>query len=69
VLTNDGWFDDSACTRQHILWAKVRALELGKNVLWVNNNGFSGLINPMGKFSKSLSYMERGIIILKLNIP
>ncbi|MEN3033849.1 MAG: apolipoprotein N-acyltransferase [Aquificaceae bacterium] len=69
VLTNDGWFDDSACTRQHILWAKVRALELGKNVLWVNNNGFSGYINPMGRFSRSLSYMEKGIIILTLSIP
>ena len=62
VLTNDGWFKDSDCTHQHYLWARVRALENGKYVLWVNNSGDTGVINPYGKTLQRMPYMKRGII-------
>ncbi|MFN7065566.1 MAG: apolipoprotein N-acyltransferase [Aquificaceae bacterium] len=68
VLTNDGWFKDSDCTHQHYLWARVRALETAKYLLWVNNSGDTGLIDPYGKVIKRLSYMERGIIFHEVKL-
>ncbi|MCS7171343.1 MAG: apolipoprotein N-acyltransferase [Aquificaceae bacterium] len=61
VLTNDGWFGNSDCTHQHYLWARVRALENGKYVLWVNNSGDTGYIDPYGKILEKMPYMKRGI--------
>ncbi len=62
VLTNDGWFEDSDCTHQHYLWARVRALERGKYLLWVNNSGDTGIIDPMGRVLERMPYMKRGIV-------
>ncbi|RMH80121.1 MAG: apolipoprotein N-acyltransferase [Acidobacteria bacterium] len=62
VLTNDGWFDDSDCTAQHLRWARVRALESGKFVLWVNNSGYTGIIDPYGSVSQLLSYGKRAVL-------
>ncbi|MEN3027895.1 MAG: apolipoprotein N-acyltransferase [Aquificaceae bacterium] len=61
VLTNDGWFKDSDCTHQHYLWARVRALENGKYLLWVNNSGDTGVIDPYGRVLGRMPYMKRGI--------
>ncbi len=62
VLTNDGWFKDSDCVSQHYLWARVRALETGKYVLWVNNSGDTGIIDPMGRVLERMPYMKRGVV-------
>ncbi|MCX7990390.1 MAG: apolipoprotein N-acyltransferase [Aquificaceae bacterium] len=61
VLTNDGWFKDSDCTHQHYLWARVRALENGRYLLWVNNSGDTGVIDPYGRVLSRMPYMKRGI--------
>ncbi len=62
VLTNDGWFGDSDCAAQHYLWARVRAMETGKYLLWVNNSGDTGIIDPMGRVIKRMPYMKRGVV-------
>ncbi|MCX8059802.1 MAG: apolipoprotein N-acyltransferase, partial [Aquificaceae bacterium] len=61
VLTNDGWFRDSDCTHQHYLWARVRALENGKYLLWVNNSGDTGVIDLYGRALSKMPYMKRGV--------
>ncbi|MFN4012808.1 MAG: apolipoprotein N-acyltransferase [Aquificaceae bacterium] len=63
VLTNDGWFKNSDCTHQHYLWGRIRALENGKYVLWVNNSGDTGFIDPFGRSIKRMPYMKRGIVV------
>ena len=63
VLTNDGWFNDSDCTHQHFTWARVRAIENGKFVLWVNNSGDTAIIDPFGRVLKREPYMKRSILI------
>lgn len=62
VLTNDGWFKDSDCAFQHRRWAKVRALEVGKYVLWVDNSGYTSVIDPFGRVVTSLPYGKRGVL-------
>ncbi|MCS6957754.1 MAG: apolipoprotein N-acyltransferase [Aquificaceae bacterium] len=61
VLTNDGWFKDSDCTHQHYLWARVRALENGKYLLWVNNTGDTGVVDHRGRVISKMPYMKRGV--------
>ncbi len=62
VFTNDGWFKDSDCVYQHLRWARVRAVENGLYVLWLNNSGGTGVIDYMGRVLERLPYMERGIL-------
>ena len=62
VFTNDGWFKDSDCSFQHLQWARVRAIENGMYVLWVNNSGDTGVIDYKGRVLKKLPYMKRGIL-------
>ena len=63
VLTNDGWFRDSDGTFQHLRQARVRALETGKFVLWVNNTGPSAVISPEGKRLNDIPYGKAGYLI------
>jgi len=68
VLTNDGWFNNSDCTHQHFTWAKVRALENAKFVLWVNNSGDTAVIDPSGDVLKRLPYMEKSILVYSVKL-
>lgn len=49
VLTNDGWYGDSAGPYQHFSSAVMRAVEEGLTVVRSANNGISGIINPLGE--------------------
>lgn len=62
VLTNDGWFRDSDGTFQHLRQARVRALETGKYLLWVNNTGPSAVISPRGEVLKLIPYGKEGLL-------
>ncbi|MEZ0361610.1 MAG: apolipoprotein N-acyltransferase [Hydrogenobacter sp.] len=68
VLTNDGWFNDSDCSHQHFVWAKIRALENEKFVLWVNNAGDTAIIDPFGNVVEKLPYMKRDILIYHVKL-
>jgi len=65
VLTNDGWFRDSDGTFQHLRHARVRAVEIGRYVLWVNNTGPSAVISPEGKILKEIPYGKVGYIMFE----
>jgi len=66
VLTNDAWFEDSDGTYQHMKFARIRALEEGKYVLWVNNTGPSGVISPKGEVIKAIEYGRREVLLFTL---
>ena len=48
VITNDGWWGNTAGRKQHFLYAKLRAIETRKYVARSANTGISGVIDPMG---------------------
>lgn len=48
VLTNDGWWKESAGSWQHFGYARIRAIETRRNVLQCANTGISGVINSRG---------------------
>lgn len=70
-ITNDGWFGSSIGPIQHLHIAKTRAIEQGKPVIRVSNNGISAIIGPQGKILSAipLNTMKAINIALPQNYP
>jgi len=62
VLTNDAWFRDSDGNYQHMKWARVRAIENEKPIVWVNNIGPSAIINQKGEIVKKTEYGKPSLL-------
>ena len=45
---------------------RIRALETGKYVLWVNNSSDTGFIDPYGRPIKRMAYMEKGVVVYEV---
>lgn len=56
IITNDGWWGDSAGHKQHFAYARLRAIEHRKWVARSANNGISGIISPDGKVQLETEY-------------
>jgi apolipoprotein N-acyltransferase len=56
VLTNDGWFGDTAALEQHFRIGRIRAIEYGVPLIQASNTGVSGVIDSDGTvLNKALS--------------
>lgn len=67
IMTNDGWWGKTAGHRQHLQYAKLRAIENRKWVARSANTGISAVIDNTGTIVASKGWNETGII--KYNIP
>jgi apolipoprotein N-acyltransferase len=65
-ITNDGWFGKSIGPHQHLMMARLRAMESGLPVVRANYSGVSAIINPLGEVLNKLDLMERGIMDVKI---
>jgi apolipoprotein N-acyltransferase len=53
TVSNDAWFGRSIAQAQHIEMAQMRALEMGRPVLFVANDGITAIINENGKIQSA----------------
>lgn len=61
-LSDDAWFGHSIAAAQHLQMAQMRALETGRFVLSITNNGRTAIINPEGKIVAALPAYQSGVL-------
>lgn len=66
VITNDGWWGNTPGYRQHLSYAKLRAIESNRYVVRSANTGISGMIDNKGNSYDLTPYWEEAVI--KVNV-
>jgi apolipoprotein N-acyltransferase len=59
-ISNDGWFGRSSAPAQHLMMARVRAVENRRWLLRDTNNGFTVSVDPYGRVAAELATDIRG---------
>jgi apolipoprotein N-acyltransferase len=59
-VSNDGWFGRSAAPAQHVMMARVRAVESRRWLLRDTNNGYTVSVDPYGRVIASMATDIRG---------
>ncbi|MFZ4546332.1 MAG: apolipoprotein N-acyltransferase [Bacteroidales bacterium] len=68
VITNDGWWGNTAGHRQHLLFSSIRAIETRRSIARSANTGISCFINQRGDISLRTEYWKPAAIRQKINI-
>ncbi len=56
IITNDGWWGNTAGHKQHFAFARLRAIENRRDVVRSANTGISGFINQRGDVLEQTEY-------------
>ncbi|CDF78784.1 apolipoprotein N-acyltransferase [Formosa agariphila KMM 3901] len=67
IMTNDAWWGNTQGHKQHLSYARLRAIETRRAIARSANTGISAFISPKGDIIKTLAYEEQGS--LKARIP
>jgi len=62
TVSNDTWFGNSIAPQQHMQIARARALENGRWMIRVTNNGITGLIDPQGELVASSPRFQQAVL-------
>lgn len=63
-ISNDGWFGRSSAADQHLMMARVRAVENRRWLLRVTNNGYTVSVDPYGRMVRPIGADVRGAVDL-----
>jgi len=58
IITNDGWWKNTAGYKQHFEYSRLRAIEQRKTIVRSANTGISGVINANGEIIESTNWDE-----------
>ena len=61
-ISNDAWFGQSAARYQHLLIARMRAMENGRWLLRSTNTGVTAVIDPAGRVRGTLPIDRPGVL-------
>ncbi|MEJ1967912.1 MAG: apolipoprotein N-acyltransferase [Rhizomicrobium sp.] len=61
-VTDDSWFGPWAGPRQHLLAARVRAVEEGLPIARAANTGISAVVDPFGRILAELDLGQAGVV-------
>lgn len=67
IITNDGWWDDTPGYKQHMNYARLRAIETRKWIARSANTGISCFIDPLGNVINPQPWDE--VSSIKLPVP
>ncbi|MFM8711285.1 MAG: apolipoprotein N-acyltransferase, partial [Sphingomonadales bacterium] len=67
IVTNDGWWKKTPGHRQHLQYARLRAIETGTWVARSANTGISAFIDPAGQIIEQRDYDQTAT--LRKSIP
>ncbi len=67
ILTNDGWWKDTPGYRQHLSYARLRAVECRRSIARSANTGISAFINQRGDILQSTAWQTETAIVGHLN--
>ncbi|MBK6347634.1 MAG: apolipoprotein N-acyltransferase [Bacteroidales bacterium] len=67
VITNDGWWGNTAGHRQHMLFSPVRAIETRRSIARSANTGTSCFVNQRGDVFQATEYWKPAVIRQTLN--
>jgi apolipoprotein N-acyltransferase len=56
IITNDGWWGNTAGHKQHLAYARLRAIETRRWVVRSANTGISAFIDPSGKIIQTQAW-------------
>lgn len=62
IITNDAWWGETQGHKQHLSYARLRAIETRRDIVRSANTGISALINARGEITKSLPYGIQGAL-------
>ena len=68
IVTNDGWWKNTAGYKQHFQYARLRAIEQRKSIVRSANTGISGVINERGEVLQQSKWDEAVCLTAKVNL-
>jgi len=67
IITNDGWWGNTAGHRQHFSFAKLRAIETRRPLARSANTGISAFVNQRGDVIEKTEYWKPAVIKARLH--
>ncbi len=66
IITNDGWWQDTPGYKQHLTYARLRAIETRRNIARAANTGISAFINATGDIIQHTGWWQPAAISERL---
>jgi apolipoprotein N-acyltransferase len=67
IITNDGWWENTPGHRQHLAYARLRAIENRMEIARCANTGISCFITPTGDVEQATPYWEKATIVKNMS--
>ncbi|SDS68196.1 Apolipoprotein N-acyltransferase [Formosa sp. Hel1_31_208] len=62
IITNDAWWNETQGHKQHLSYARLRAVETRRDIVRSANTGISAIINAKGDITTQLGYNQKGAL-------